>query len=254
MSERTSYPPGTFSWADLATTDLAGAKAFYEQLFGWEFEDMPVGESGVYSMASKDGLHVAAASEFADQPPHWNNYVTVTNVDDAAAQATEAGGTVVAEPFDVLTAGRMAIVQDPTGALLAVWQPGDHPGARLVNEPGAMTWNDLTTPDVGAAARFYSDWLGWRVEEIPESGGYHVIWNGDRTNGGMLPQRPEMGPIPPHWTPYFGTDGLERGIERVKELGGQHHHGPLEVPQGAFALVADPQGAVFALWDGDYDD
>ena len=255
MSERTSFKPGTFSWADLATNDLEGAKAFYGALFGWEFEDMPAGEGMVYSMASKDGLHVAAAAQDTRFPPHWNNYVTVADADEAAKKATEAGGTVAMEPFDVLQAGRMAVVQDPTGALLCVWQAKDHHGARLVNAPGAMTWNDLTTPDVKAAARFYADWLGWRVEEIPQSNGYHVIWNGERTNGGMVELRPDEGPIPPSWMPYFGVlDSLDDAMERTTELGGRIVFGPQSVPPGRFTVAADPTGAVFALWEGDYDD
>lgn len=255
MSERTSYEPGTFSWADLATNDLDGAKAFYSALFGWEFEDMPAGEGMIYSMARKDGLYVAAAAQDTRFPPHWNNYVTVASVDDAAASATEAGGTLAMPPFDVLTAGRMAVVQDPTGAMLCVWEPRDHHGAQLVNTGGAMTWNDLTTPDVATAKRFYADWMGWRIEELPNANGYHVIWNGERTNGGMIELQPHEGPIPPNWMPYFGVlDSLEAGVARVDELGGRLVFGPQTVPVGAFAVVADPQGAAFALYRGTYDD
>ena len=254
MSERTSYTPGTFSWADLATNDLAGAKAFYEGLFGWEFEDTPAGESGIYSMARLGGLNVGAASEFPDQPPHWNSYVTVANVDDAAARAKELGGTLVAEPFDVMTAGRMAIVQDPTGAMLCIWQARENIGAQLVNEPGAMTWNDLMTTDVDAAATFYGDWFGWRTEEIPGAYGYRVIYNGDRSNGGMLPKRPDMGDVPPNWMPYFGTEDVEQAVTRVPELGGRVLTQPMPVPNGAFIVIADPQGAISALWSGVYDD
>ncbi|HEX2084643.1 MAG TPA: VOC family protein [Solirubrobacteraceae bacterium] len=249
MSERTSYPPGTFSWADLSTSDADAAKAFYAALFGWEFDDMPAGPGLVYSMARKDGHDVAALSA-GDEPPHWNNYVTVISADEAATKAEQLGANIMAPPFDVLGAGRMAVVQDPTGAILAAWEPRDHHGARLVNAPGAMTWNDLTTPDVDKAAEFYGEWLGWRTEEIPEADGYRVIFNGERSNGGMR-QATDM---PAFWCPYFGTEDVERGMERVRELGGQVHFGPQAVPQGAFAVVGDPQGAVFAIWSGRYDD
>ena len=252
MTERTSYAPGTFSWADLAAGDLSAAKDFYSALFGWEFDDMPTGEGGgIYSMARKDGRYVAAAGESADEPPHWNNYVTVASADEAAARARQLGASLLAEPFDVLTAGRMAVVQDPTGAIVSVWEARDHHGAQLVNEPGAMTWNDLTTGDVDAAARFYGDWLGWRIEAIPEAGAdYRVIFNGERSNGGM---RSDAN-MPPFWMPYFGVEDVERGLERVRELGGQVHVGPTPVPNGRFAIVGDPQGAGFAIWSGTYDD
>jgi predicted enzyme related to lactoylglutathione lyase len=255
MSDRTSYRPGTFSWVDLTTRDAGAAKSFYTDLFGWEYDDQPMGDGSFYSMATKDGKVVGALFASDEQPPHWNSYVTVASADDAATQAKDLGGTVVAGPFDVFDSGRMAVVQDPTGAFLSVWEPRSHPGAALVNAPGALTWNDLTTPDPDAATRFYGDWLGWRVEEVPQGDGYRLIWNGERTNGGMVPLRPEMGEIPPNWMPYFGAlDGLIAAIDRVKELGGELHHGPVEVPQGSFAVMGDPQGAWFALWGGTYDD
>ena len=113
MGERTSYPPGTFSWAELATSDADGAKAFYASVFGWEYRDSPIPDGSVYTMATRDGKDVAALYGTSDQPPHWNCYVTVASADDAAARADELGATVVAEPFDVMDAGRMAVIADP---------------------------------------------------------------------------------------------------------------------------------------------
>jgi predicted enzyme related to lactoylglutathione lyase len=250
MSERTSYTAGTFSWAELATSDAAAAKGFYAGLFGWDYDERPIPGGGAYVMALRDGHHVAALFQTdQQQPPHWNNYVTVDSADAAATRAQELGATVVAPPFDVMDAGRMAVVQDPTGGVLSVWEAREHAGARLVNAPGAMTWNDLTTPDVDAAARFYAGWLGWRIEEIPGAEGYRVIFNGERSNGGMRPD-PSM---PPFWMPYFGIEDVEDGMDRVRELGGTVHAGPVPVPQGRFAAVADPQGAAFAIWAGTYD-
>jgi uncharacterized protein len=256
MGERTSHPPGTLSWADLTTSDADAAKRFFGALLGWEFDDMPAGEGMVYSMAKVDGLEVAALSQADDQPPHWNVYVTVEDCDAAAARAAELGATVLAEPFDVLDAGRMAVVRDPTGAVICAWEPRRSIGARLVNTAGAMTWADVVTPDPDAATRFYGDWLGWTVEEMPEAEGYRVISNGDRSNGGMQPLRPEIvGPdVPPNWFPYFGTEDLEAALAKVDEAGGRTLAGPIPVPQGRFAVIADPQGAVCALWVGEYDD
>jgi predicted enzyme related to lactoylglutathione lyase len=159
MGARTSYSPGTFSWAELATSDAAAAKAFYTALFAWEYDDMPVGDGQVYTMSKRDGQVVGALFS-SEEPPHWNCYVTVASVDDAAARAAELGATVVSEPFDVMDAGRMAVIADPGGATLCLWEPRGSIGATLVNAPGAMTWNDLVTPDPDAAARFYGDLFG----------------------------------------------------------------------------------------------
>src|SRR4051812_3794329 len=122
MGERTSHPPGTVSWADLSTRDAGAAKQFYGDLFGWEFEDLPAGD-GIYSMARRGGLEAAAVSEMPDQPPHWNVYITVEDADAAAARAAELGANVLAGPFDVMDAGRMAVIQDPTGAIVSAWEP-----------------------------------------------------------------------------------------------------------------------------------
>jgi uncharacterized protein len=250
MSERTSYPPGTFSWAELATSDADGAKAFYSQIFGWEYDDNPIGDGQVYTMARRDGGQVAALYSTSEQPPHWNCYVTVASVDDAAAKAKDLGANVMAEPFDVMDVGRMAVFTDPQGAALCLWEARASIGATLVNTPGAMTWNDLVTPDVEASADFYSQLFGWTTEEIPDAGGYRVIKNGERANGGMMPAPDGF----PAWIPYFGHEDVDGLIEAVPGLGGQVLNGPMRMPQGSIAVFRDPQGAVFSAWSGSYDD
>jgi predicted enzyme related to lactoylglutathione lyase len=256
MGERTSYAPGTFSWAELATSDAEAAKAFYTSVLGWDYEDNPIGEGQVYSMALRDGRHVAALFGVGDQPPHWNCYVTVESVEDAAQRAGELGGRVLAEPFDVMDVGRMAVIADPAGAALCLWEPRSHIGASLVNTPGALTWNDLVTPDADGAARFYGDLFGWTAMEIPDAGGYRVIRNGERCNGGIMPLDPErMGAsTPPSWMPYFGHEDVERLVGEIEGLGGRVLNGPVPMPQGTIGVFADPQGAVFALWTGEYED
>jgi predicted enzyme related to lactoylglutathione lyase len=244
MGERTSYPPGTFSWAELVTSDADAAKDFYTQAFGWTYEDNPVGDGQVYSMALRDGAHVAALFT-ADQPPHWNCYVTVASADETAEQAAAGGATVAAEPFDVMDAGRMAVFIDPTGAGLCLWEPRAHIGATLVNAPGALAWNDLVTPDPAIAIDFYGRLFGWTFEEMPGSGGYHVIRNGERSNGGIFPMEG-----PSNWMPYFGHEDVDRLVAEVETV----HNGPIQVPAGRFAVLGDPQGAVFAaLTSGQYD-
>lgn len=258
MGERTSYPHGTFSWVDLTTSDPDAAKAFYGGLFGWEFEDLPTGEGRPpYSMARLGGKSVCALSPGDDGPPHWNSYVTVESVDDTAGRVGEAGGTLVGEPFDVMDVGRMAVVQDPTGAFLMLWEDRGNAGAERVNEPGCLTWNDLNTADPQAAMKFYERLLGWRFEPVAEDFPYWVIHNAERSNGGVrefsVEERESR--IPAHWLPYFVAESLDGALERVQELGGHKVTEPIEVPNGGrFAAAQDPQGAFFAIYEGDVDD
>lgn len=251
MGERTSYPPGTFSWAELITSDAEAAKRFYTSVFGWEYRDDPIPDGSVYTTALRDGKAVAALFESHEQPPHWNCYVTVESADASAARASELGATVVAEPFDVMDLGRMAVITDTVGAALCLWEPRTHIGASLVNAPGAMTWNDLITPDPAESARFYGELFGWTTKEIEGGEGYRVIFNGERSNGGMMPARESM---PPSWMPYLGHEDVDMLLKEVGGIGLQVFFGPMQLPSGRIAVVGDPQGAVFALWTGDYDD
>jgi predicted enzyme related to lactoylglutathione lyase len=254
MGERTSYTPGTFSWVDLQTSDPEGAKRFYSTLFGWQYDDIPVGDGIVYSMAQLDGHSVAALGGLQGEgmPPHWNCYVTVADADVSAARAAELGATLLAEPFDVFDAGRMAAFQDPQGAVLSVWQPKENIGAGLVNMPGALTWNDLISPDVEASAAFYRGLFDWQIEEVPGSEGqYWSITNGDRINGGIMPMPPGTHPA---WNLYFGVEDVDATVARVGELGGAVIMGPMDIPSGTrFAVLRDPQNAVFSVLAGPMD-
>ena len=256
MGERTQYTPGTFSWTDLTTTDQAAAKAFYAALFGWELTDMPVGDGVVYSMASLDGKPVAAISPQPQQqrdagaPPLWNSYVTVENADQTLARAKELGATVHAPAFDVMEAGRMGVVQDPQGAYFLVWQPKQHIGAGLVNAPGALAWNELGSPDLDASASFYGELFGWTT--TPMEGAdppYRVIANADgHSNGGIRPPAPPG--TPPFWLVYFATAEIEASLAQATEQGGQVLVGATDIGIAKIGLLRDPQGAVFALYDG----
>ena len=259
MAERSGYTPGTFCWADLSTTDVDAAKAFYGTLLGWEAEDLPVDESTVYSMQRRDGKVVAAIAPQPPQqreagvPPLWNSYVWVESADATAQRVEELGGTVHAPPFDVMEAGRMAVVADPQGAFFLAWEPRRHRGAELVNAPGALAWNELHTPDIDAGQRFYGDLFGWTFEpfgEGPEQ--YFVIRNGDRRNGGVSDAMPEG--APPHWLTYFGVEDLDAALAQVGELGGGTLAGPIDIGIARIGVVRDPQGAVLALYAGRFDD
>ncbi|MDQ3933956.1 MAG: VOC family protein [Actinomycetota bacterium] len=260
MGERSKYEPGTFSWVDLATPDPEAAKRFYGELFGWEAEDMPTGDDGgVYTMCRVRGSYVSAIFEQGSDereqgiPPHWNNYVTVEDVDATCGQAGEIGGTVVLEPFDVLQAGRMAVIQDPTGAFLALWTPREHIGAQRVNEPGCLTWNDLNTNDPDKALAFYGELFLWTAEKVDsDEVDYYVLRNGQRTNGGVLRMQEEG--IPPHWLPYFAVEDSDATAEKAGELGGETILPPSNLGPGRIGVLRDPQGAVFAVYAGELDD
>jgi uncharacterized protein len=255
MGERTSYAPGTFSWVDLQTDDLDRAKSFYRDLFGWDYDDIPIGDGAVYSMAQVQGHRVAGLGvrQGEDMPPHWNCYVTVEDADASAARAGELGANVVAPPFDVFDAGRMAAFVDPQGAVLSVWQAKESIGARLVNAPGALSWNDLITPDVEASAEFYRALFGWDIGEVEGSDGqYWSITNGGRLNGGMMPMPPGGHPA---WNLYFACEDTDVTLARAGELGAETVMGPMDVPNGSrFAILRDPSNAVFSVASGQMDD
>jgi predicted enzyme related to lactoylglutathione lyase len=255
MGERTSYAPGTFSWTDLSTPDPEAAKSFYGGLFGWDAEDTPIPGGGVYTMLRLDGKDACAISAAREgQMTAWLSYVTVDDVDAAARRVGELGGMVHAEPFDVMTAGRMAVVQDPTGAVLALWQPRDNIGAEIVNGPGALTLTQLNTTDPERAQAFYTELFGWRAEQV--NGGDQSYWGfyiGERANAGMM-LLPPGSHAPPHWLVYFGIDDIDPGAERIGQSGGTVMVPKTEVPGGHILVAQDPQGAVFGLFAGRFDD
>ena len=252
MPERTSYAQGTPNWVDLPTTDQAAAKAFYAGLLGWTYDDQPMGEGQVYSMAMLHGHQVAAISSqppemaAAGAPPMWNTYLAVDSVDDATAKVEAAGGKVAMAPFDIMDAGRMSFVMDPSGAPVALWQAGQHIGATLVNEPGTINWNELITNDPGVT-KFYSDVVGLTSEsmDMGEGGPYTVFKAGDAMVGGTVP--PPMPGTPNHWHVYFGTDDADATAAKATELGGSVVVPPFDTPVGRMAVLSDPQGAVFSI-------
>jgi hypothetical protein len=257
MSERSSYTPGTFCWTDLTTPDRGAAKAFYSALFGWVAEDIPVGEDAYYSMQRIDGKLVAAISPQPQQqrdagaPAAWNSYVAVESADAALARARELGANVHADAFDVFQSGRMGVVQDPQGSFFAVWEARDRFGAQLVNQHGALCWNELYTSDLDASARFYGDLFGWGIEAMEGPRPYRTITTAAGTsNGGMT----TMEGVPPVWLVYFGTDDIEASVARLTELGGETRTGPMDIGMGTIAVVTDPAGATFALFAGHMND
>jgi predicted enzyme related to lactoylglutathione lyase len=253
MSERTSYAPGTPCWVDLGSPDLEAAVGFYSGLFGWEVPELPnSAEMGGYRRAKKNGIDVAGMMPLMQegQPPAWSSYVAVADADATATAVKEAGGTVMAEPMDVADLGRMAVFADPTGAVFGIWQAGTFAGAGLVNEPGALSWNELGTRDVEAAKTFYGTVFGWGFEEhdMGEMGTY-TEWQQDGNSiGGMMDVTGRLpDEIPAHWLVYFAVENTDAALETVKSSGGSVSFGPVDIPAGRFAIVTDPHGAAFAV-------
>lgn len=255
MPEMTKHEPGMLSWADLSTTDAEGARAFYTALFGWTPIDMPIDDTSVYTMLTKDGKNAAAlfqiTPEMAEQGmvPGWNAYVTVPDADAAAAKAVELGGVLVDGPVDVFEAGRMAIIQDPTGAVFFIWQPKQEIGAQVMIEPGSLAWFELYTHDTEAAASFYEGLFGWgrRTHQMP-TGEYHEFHIDGQSAAGMMAIEAEWGEVPPNWTVYFAVERIGPALEQVESLGGTVRVQPQSVPEvGTFALVSDPQDGYFML-------
>ena len=256
MATITQHAPGTFSWPELATTDQNGAKAFYTKLFGWEFNDSEMGPGEYYTMLKNQGRDLGALYSLKKEeraqgiPPHWNSYVTVANADQAAAKAKSLGGTILAPPFDVMEHGRMAVIQDPTGAVFCIWQAGKHSGAGVLGEVGSLCWTELMTGDAAKARAFYTGLFGWAAEEKSMGPGftYTTFQNGGVPTGGMMQLTPEMAHIPPNWGVYFAVADTDATVAKATSLGGKAITPATEVPGvGRFAILQDPQGAVFAV-------
>jgi predicted enzyme related to lactoylglutathione lyase len=254
MPEMTSYRAGSFCWADLATNDTQGAKSFYAGLFGWESLDMPTDAGIPYTMFLAHGRQVCALYSMGpdqdDARPHWQSYVAVEDADRTAAVVSDCGGNILMPPMDVMDAGRMSMIQDPTGAVLGLWQPNRHQGAQLWNQSGAICWNELLTRDPDRAERFLGDLFGWSSKTNPNlmEGKYRVLHHDGEQVGGLLGIEPEWGEMRSNWTVYFGVDDCDGTIAEVERRGGNLLFPAMEIADvGRFAYLQDPQGALFAI-------
>jgi predicted enzyme related to lactoylglutathione lyase len=272
MPERDGYIPGVPCWVDTSQPDPEAALPFYGGLFGWEFEDMmPDDAEGQYVTARIRGGDVAAVGSIPEGAPPmamWNTYVWVESADETAAKARDAAGGVIMEPFDVMDAGRMAVLTDPEGAVFSVWEAKDHKGAQIVNEHGSLNFNGLATRDPEAAQAFYGAVFGWKTLALPAGSMWTLPGYGDHLeerSPGLREQVAQMGgpegfidvvaalnPIagddsetPPHWSVTFGVDDADATAATASELGGEVVAGPFDAPWTRMAVIKDPQGAIF---------
>ena len=258
MADVNSHAPGAFSWPELATSDQTSGAKFYSDLFGWTINAQPMGPGETYTMFEMRGRPVAAAYTMRPEekqmgaPPHWNNYVTVKSADESAKKAESLGAKVFAPPFDVMDVGRMAVLQDPTGAVFQIWEPKKHVGAMIVNEPGTLCWTELTTSDLAAAETFYTQLFGWTAKHGSASAGmpYTEMSNNGQPGVGMMPKPTGMpAHVPSYWMPYFMVENVDASADRAKRLGAKLMVPPEDIPNvGRFSIVGDPQGAVFAIF------
>ena len=256
MATIEKHSPGSFCWIELATTDQAAAKSFYTSLFGWTVNDFPTGPDGSYSIFQLQGRDVAAGyTQRAQQrdegvPPNWMLYVAVDSADKAAETTPQRGGSVLMPPFDVGDMGRMSVLPDPTGTVFAVWQAKTGPGLRVTGENNALCWADLSTPEPASAAKFYAALFGWQImKEEHDDSGYLHIKNGADFIGGVPPAKHRQPGMPAHWLIYFQVASCDESAAQARRLGASFYVEPMTVEKvGRMAVLADPQGAVFALF------
>lgn len=246
MGEVAAYPNGTFCWMDLGTADLEGATAFYESLLGWSADPVETPDPGTYLVARLDGMDVAGLHEHEVGTAHgWDSYVAVEDLDADLGKAAELGADAGEGAHDIPGSGRTAAITDPSGARVCLWQAAGFHGARLVNETGAWTWNDLSTRDPGVAEAFYTAMFGWSFRQVAPT--YWSISMGDLLIGGMRTMDEDPPGTPPSWMPYFVVADADEAARRVADLGGTVLVPPREVPGGRFLVATDPAPALFAL-------
>ncbi|HJW09654.1 MAG TPA: VOC family protein [Holophagaceae bacterium] len=252
MPEPTYAAIGHFCWAELASTDLAASLAFYVHLFGWETFEVP-GAFGHYTLLRRDGMDATAAYQMGPEQtsrPRWNSYVAVRQVDKTAAKAEKLGARIVLAPIDVADAGRMAVVQDPGGARLCLWQSGSHFGAGVFGRPGSLCWTELSTRDPQKALAFYGGLFGWEGEIKPQGEfTYTDLWLDGVPVGGMLGMGEQaFEHMPEQWTPYFAVGDCDGAVRRAESRGATLLTPPADIPGvGRFAALRDPLGATFSV-------
>jgi uncharacterized protein len=261
MGTIATHKTGSFCWIELGTTDQAAAKRFYASLFGWGSNDFPMGPDGMYTIFSLTGRDTGGGFTLMPDmiahgvPPHWLLYVLVDSADDAVAQAQAAGARVMKPAIDVSDFGRMAVLQDPTGAVFAVWQVKRQPegggGIRVAGEAGAFCWADLITHDPDAAKKFYETLFGWRLSPgEKDQSGYLHIQNGADFIGGVPPSQYVPPNVPPHWLLYFQVANCDQATAKAQELGARVLVEPMSMENvGRWSVIADPQGAGLALFE-----
>ena len=252
MPETRVKAPGTFCWVEVATSDVARATDFYTKLFGWTAVVAPM-DQGSYTLLQLDGKEVAGLYGLPPEqtaqniPPHWLGYILVENCDESAGKVADLGGRVLMGPMDVMEMGRMAAIQDPTGATVSLWQAKSASDAPM-GVPGSPCWFELISTNKDEATAFYAGLIGWELQDWGGPMNYTLFKNGEASVAGAMQRTAEMGEVPSHWMIYMAVEDVDASAAKAAELGGQVVHPPTDIPDvGRWALIADPAGAMFAV-------
>lgn len=251
MKHPEKFPQGVPCWADLMTSDVPAAREAYGALLGWTYVD-GTEESGFYSMALVDGVSVAGVGALppdAPQPPAWTVYLAVDSCDDTLAAVREAGGTVLMGPIDVRVPaymGRMAVIADPAGAVVGLWQSVEHTGFGAVQQDGTVVWNECMSRDAARSREFLATVFGYEFQQIGdgEQFDYTVgIVAGEEQIGVMAMGSSYPAEVPSYWMPTFQVADADATAATLTAAGGQLMMGPDDSPYGRIVVGADPQGA-----------
>ena len=252
MADATATKVNQLAWVDLGSSDAAAARDFYAKLFGWRVEVNPDPQYGGYAIAWVGDEQVAGIGPTmsADQPTVWSLYVGTTDVDATAEKVKAAGGTVVAPPFDVGDQGRMAVFQDPSGAFISGWQASAMRPFRA-GATNTLGWAELNARGVDKAVPFYGAVFGWTTTVSPMGEGQpdyiSFVSEGTPIAGGMEMMAMVPAEVPSYWMAYFNVDDVDAAYAKALELGAAEMVSPSDFPGGRFAIVSDPQGAMFGL-------
>ncbi|MEM1024307.1 MAG: VOC family protein [Myxococcota bacterium] len=255
----THFPHGTFNWTDLVAKDIGEIRPFYEQLFGWTYEEQSADHQGAppYGVFFKDGKQAAGIGQMSDAmkdggtPSTWNTYVAVDDIKATETRVKQLGGSLMFDTIQVGDNGRTNWVRDPEGAVFALWEAGRHEGAGIFNEPGSFSWNERATRNMDQVKGFYGELFNWRFKDDGNSPNpMAMIHRADgREQGHVLLMNEQWGELPPHWSVYFTVARCTEAMDQAKALGGTSPFGPIDIDVGRFALLTDPQGAHFYVFE-----
>ncbi len=239
-------------WIDLASGDAAGSRDFYSKLFGWKVEVYSDPKFGGYAMARIGGKDVAGIGpkQMDEAPTAWTVYIASADAADTAKKAEAAGGKVIMEPMTIGDSGVMAILQDPSGAYLGVWQANKMAGTLVIGKAGAYGWAELNARGVDKAKTFYKKVFGWGEKKSDMADGLEYtefLVSGESIAGGMEMNSMVPAQVPSYWQVYFTVEDVDKSHQKAVEHGAQEMLPPQDFPGGRFSILSDPQGASFGL-------
>jgi predicted enzyme related to lactoylglutathione lyase len=239
-----SEVPGRPIWIELYTADTDAARAFYGGLFGWTVQESGP-EYGGYALFLRDGAPVAGLMRNTEEAPSaWSVYLESNNAEDTVAMAQANGGAVIVEPMSVGSLGHMAVVTDPAGAAVGIWQPGDHPGFAAAGEVNAPGWFEVVSNDYDAVVPFYENVFGWDTHTMSDAPGfrYTTLGRDEHALAGIMAVDG-----PSHWSAYLMVADADDAVARALSLGGTAESAPVDTPYGRLATIADPSGVALKV-------